>query len=174
MKFNMNRLKAIISILSAAAIFSCCLAGCAKPPEEEAVTSTEVYEVIKQNGELSTDADDSSAKSYTATSNNVVFTLSSYNEFNGNYGTMKNITVDNDSFSVKATCYCDIEMIYVGGKSDNMKIAYTAYDKDGNVVRDTFLQADLDDVKSGDTVTGVRFDIPYETASVVFGNFTGE
>lgn len=170
----MNRLKTVISVLSAALIMAGCLAGCAKPPKDEATTGTEVYEVIKKNNELSKSTDENTPDSFISKSSDVVFTISSYNTFDGNYGTIKNITVDNESFTANANCYCDLEMIYVGNDNDKMRIAYKAYDASGNIVRDSMIQADVKDVKSGETVTGVRFDIPYNTASVVFSDFTGE
>lgn len=167
----MKNIKSFISVLLVFVTVIFCFAGCAKPPEEPAKTETTVLEVKKADGAMVNN--DEGNFQYTETKSNVKFKLKTYYTFNENYASIGNITVDNDTIGINANCYCDVTLIYKGKESDSMKISFTAYDKNGDIVRDSFIDLDVDDVKNGKTVEGMRFDIPYSTASVVFKDFAG-
>ncbi len=50
----------------------------------------------------------------------------------------------------------------MGSRSQDMKIGYTAYDKDGNVVRDIYFSVPMKGTKKGDIVENRRIDFPRE------------
>lgn len=165
----MKNFKSLISILLVFMTVIFCFTGCAKPPEEPAKTETTELEIKKADGAMI--YNDEENIQFTETKNNVIFKLKTYYSFNENYASISNITVDNDTIGINANCYCDVTLIFKGKESDSMKIGFTAYDKNGEIVRDSFIDLDVKDVKNGKTVEGMRFDIPYSTASVVFKNF---
>lgn len=165
----MKTVKSVISLILVSLIVVFCFAGCAKPPEEPAESETQVIEVVEAAGAILNNSDE---VSYEAKSNNVNFKLKSYFTFNENYASISNITVDNETIGINANCYCDVTLIYKGKESESMKIGFTAYDSNGEIVRDSFINLDVKDVKNGKTVEGLRFDIPYSTATVEFKDFT--
>lgn len=73
--------------------------------------------------------------------------------------------------------FADVEMITVGTRKNGMKIDYTAYDKDGNVVRDSYVLAVLEEtenspkVNDGDVVERRLFEFPRGTVKVVFNSY---
>ncbi len=167
----MKNIKLSTSVLLVFVTVIFCFTGCAKPPEGPAKTETTLLEVKKADGAMVND--DEGNVEYFETKNNVKFNLKTYYTFNENYASIDNITVDNDTIGINANCYCDVTLIYKGKESDSMKISFTAYDKNGEIVRDSYIDLDIEDVKNGKTVEGMRFDIPYSTASVVFKDFVG-
>lgn len=132
----------------------------------EAVTKATVVTVTDKNGEAVTEKAESTSK---ATSiYDVEFQTSSYYKCGENYCSISNIRFDDTAIAANAYGFVDFNMSYVGDRNAKMRIKYVAYDADNNIVRDSFVMAKLDGVKSGDTVTGARFDIPYNTVKVVF------
>ena len=53
----------------------------------------------------------------------------------------------------------------------DMKIGYTAYDKDGNVVRDIYFSVPMKGTKKGDIVENRRIDFPREAVKIVFHDY---
>lgn len=98
----------------------------------------------------------------------VEFEVQSYYKCGDNYASIENIRFDDSIIASNANGFVDLRMVYVGNNNTKFRIAYKAYDANGKVVRNTFVMAKLDGVKSGDVVTGVRFDVPYNTVKVVF------
>lgn len=132
----------------------------------EAVTKATVVTVTDKNGEAVTEKVESTSKSTSIY--DVEFQTSSYYKCGENYCSISNIRFDDTAIAANAYGFVDFNMSYVGDRNAKMRIKYVAYDADNNIVRDSFVMAKLDGVKSGDTVTGARFDIPYNTVKVVF------
>ncbi len=164
------KIKSVIAFILAAAM-SLCLVGCgANPPSEEPTPETASLDVINPCGESFTEKDNDLVQ-YKSSVSNVQFEYQSYYKYENNYASISNINVDDESFTVNANGYVDFNIICIKNRSKNMKIGYTAYDADGDVVRKTYMMAKLDDVKEGETVKTIRFDFPYNAVKVVFHDY---
>ena len=62
-------------------------------------------------------------------------------------------------------------MMAIGSRKDDMKIGFTAYDKNGEVVRRNHILIELDGVKDGELCEDRRFDFPRETVKIVFYDY---
>lgn len=170
-------MKSIISIFFAVIIVALCFAGCASNiPEEPATTAVENHSYVTPNGEtlpapVNAQPDVSYPVEYVDKTSNIEFVISSYYVYGNSVASISNIEISDDGFSLNANGFLDVKMEGVGTRSDGMKIAYVAYDKDGNVVRNSHIQAKLDGVKDGDTVENRRFDVPRETVKIVFKDY---
>lgn len=73
--------------------------------------------------------------------------------------------------SYNADGFVNVELLTVGSRSQDMKIGYTAYDKDGNVVRDIYFSVPMKGTKKGDIVENRRIDFPREAVKIVFHDY---
>jgi zona occludens toxin (predicted ATPase) len=156
-----------------------CFFGCSNIPEEPATTETIIQSYVNPYGEtaaapINVDPTSDGATApvqYVEKTNNVEFVLSSYYVYKNSVAKINNIQIEDDGISISANGYADVEMIAIGSKKENMKIGYTAYDKDGNVVRKNYVLANLDGVKEGEICKERRFMIPRDAVKVVFSDF---
>lgn len=156
-----------------------CFFGCSNIPEEPATSETAVYSYVNPYGETAappvnidpTAGGTTAPVQYVETTNNVEIVLSSYYVYKNSVAKLDNIQIEDDGVSVRASGFADVEMIAIGSKKEGMKIGFTAYDKDGNIVRRNHIKADLDGVKKGEIVAERRFDFPREAVKIVFHNY---
>ena len=145
------------------------LASCAKAPTEPPTTAAQEVTVVNPLGETVINKDKSI--DYNETESNVEFVLSSYYTSARNYASLSNIHFNPDDFTVNATAYVDMKMIKIGSRADGMVIEYKAYNAAGEVVRNSYIKADLKGIHSGKTVKDVKFNFPYDTVKVEFYDY---
>lgn len=166
----MNK-KALISLVLVFAMCICFAACGSGAPSGEPVSESSALQVVNPRGETYTENEDDEDVLYKSTVSNVQFEYPSYLKYENNYASVKNIVIDEDSYTVNANGYIDFDIISIKNKSKDIKIGYTAYDADGDVVRKTYMLIKLDGVKEGDTVESIRFDFPYNAVKVVFYDY---
>lgn len=170
-------MKKIISILLVVTFAALCLFGCSNIPDEPPVTSVEKFSYINPNGATVPVADNAKPGDpeqpvrYVETLNEVEFVFNSYYVYGNSVGTITDLELIDDGFALNVDAYADIRMDGIGSRSNGMKIGYTAYDKDGKVIRESHMLALLDGVKEGDICEERRFDFPRETVKVVFHDY---
>lgn len=172
-------MKSILSILIIVSVFAFCLLGCTSNiPEEPAQTYSAQYTYINPlgataaNPENQTEKNGTTAVQYIETPVNVQLVLNDYYVFGNSVAKITN--VDFDDFGIgNVNGYADVEIIAIGRRSDDMRIAYKAYDADGNVVRTSYIIAPLKDksIKEGSVCEGRRFDFPREAVKVEFYSY---
>lgn len=172
----MKTTKTVISAFLALTIALLCFAGCAKLPEEPITTSVEKLSYVSPYGATAPapengDKDVSRPVTFIETINNVEMVYNSYYIYGKNAVKIKSVVLEDDGISYNADGYIDVEAITVGSRSELMKVGYTAYDAEGNIVRDTYFSVPLKGVKAGDTVTERRIDYPRETVKIVFHDY---
>ena len=156
-----------------------CFFGCSNIPDEPATTETLIQSYVNPFGETAappvnvdpTEGGTTIPAQYVETVNNVEFVLSSYYIYKNSVAKITNIKLEDDGISLNADGYADVEIIDIGSRKEDVKIGFTAYDKDGKVVRTSYLLADLDGVKKGETCSERRFDFPRDTVKIVFHNY---
>lgn len=168
-------MKSVISILLVLAAVTLCLFGCSNVPKEPATTTIENHSYVNPYGETVAapqNAENHDKVQYLETVNDVEFVMSSYYVYNNCVAKITGITLEYDV--MQANEITGLASVEIMGKSlgeDFMKIGYTAYDKDGKVVRNTLFQASLDGAGKGDTVEKCVLDFPEETVKVVFHDY---
>lgn len=174
-------MKSTISIFLAVIFVALCFVGCSNIPDEPATTSVAAYSYVNPYGETvapPVNADPSSETTtpvqYVETVNDVEVVLASYYVYGNSVATITDIELTDDGFSTFANGYADVRIDGIGSRSDDMKIGYTAYDKDGNIVRNSYLLTKLKDVKEGETVESRRFNFPRDTVKIVFFDYVDE
>ncbi len=156
-----------------------CFFGCSNIPDEPATTDTMTATYINPLGATAappvnvdpTEGGTTTPVQYVETTNNVEFVLSSYYVYKNSVAKINSVYVEDDGFSLNADGYAEVEMIAIGSKKDNMRIAYTAYDANGKVVRESYILATLDGVKEGDVCKDRRFEVPRDAVKIVFSNY---
>lgn len=172
-------MKSTISIFLVMVCVALCFFGCSNIPEEPATTTIVNHSFANPYGETvapPANADPSSgttaAVKYVETVNNIEFVVSDYNVYGNSVASIKDIELEYNAYSAfEVMGVASVEIMGIGSRKDNMRIGYIAYDKDGKVVRNSFLQAQLDGVKVGDVVTDCIFDFPEETVKIVFCDY---
>lgn len=156
-----------------------CFFGCSNIPEEPVTSETMVQSYVNPNGATAAppvNVDPTSGGTtipvqYVETTNNIEFVLNSYYVYKNSVAKINAIELEDDGFSLRVSGFADVEMIAVGSRREDMKIGFTAYDKNGDVVRKNHILVNLDGVKDGDICEESRFDIPRETVKVVFYDY---
>lgn len=172
-------MKSALCIFLVLATIALCFFGCSNVPEEPATTNTVTVTYVNPLGATAappvnvdpTEGGTTPPVIYVETTNNVEFVLSSYYVYKNSVAKIGNIVIEDDGFSLNADGYADVEMIAVGSRKDNMRIAYTAYDAQDNVVKSSYILAKLDGVKDGDVCNERRFEVPRDTVKIVFSNY---
>lgn len=174
-------MKSTISIFLVMVCVALCFFGCSNIPDEPATTTVVNHSYANPYGETvapPANADPSGTTEpvkYVETINNIEFVVSDYNVYGNSVASIKDIELEYNAFSaLELMGVASVEIKGIGSRKDNMRIGYTAYDKDGKVVRKSFLQAELDGVKVGDVVEDCIFDFPEGTAKIVFFDYTEE
>ncbi len=169
-------MKSAISIILLLACVALCFFGCSNIPDEPAQTTviTKSFEdPYAETAAPPVNADPNSSTTapitYLKRVNNVEFISSDYFVYGNTVAKIKDFELEYDDMSAfEVSGWADLEIIGIGSKKDGMRIAYTGYDKDGNVTRDSFFIAKLDGVKKGDIVEDCRFDFTKDTVKLVF------
>lgn len=171
-------MKSTVCIFFAVIFVALCFVGCSNIPDEPATTDTSKISYVNPYGETAAppvNVDPSSETTYPVqyieTVNDVEVVLSSYYVYGNSVATITDIKLTDDGFSNNASGYADVRIDGIGSRKDGMKIAYTAYDKDGNIIRNSYILAKLDGVKEGETCEGRRFDFPREAVKIVFYDY---
>lgn len=170
-------MKSTVSILLVLVTVALCLFGCSNVPKEPATTSVENYSYVNPYGETvappaNAESDNNISTKYVETVNDIEFVMSSYYVYNNCVAKINGIDLEYDQLLVNAvTGLADVEIMGKSLGEEWMKIAYVAYDKDGKVVRNTYLQASLKGNGKGDIVENCVFDLPEEAVKVVFSNY---
>ena len=157
-----------------------CFFGCSNIPEEPATSETMVQSYVNPYGATAappvnidpTEGGTTLPVQYVETTNNVEFVLNSYYVYKNSVAKITNVVLEDDGFSLNADGFADVEIMGIGSRKEGMKIGYTAYDAEGNVVRTSHILAKLDgDVKEGETLTERRFEVPRTTVKIVFHDY---
>ena len=172
-------MKSTISIFLVMVCVALCFFGCSNVPDEPATTTVVNHSYANPYGETAAppantepgNTEQADVK-YVETINNVEFVISDYNVYGNSVASIKDIKLEYNAFSAfELMGDASVEIKGIGSRKDNMRIGYTAYDKDGKVVRKSFLQAQLDGVKVGDVVEDCVFDFPGDAVKVVFFDY---
>ncbi len=142
----------------------------------EIVTEQVTYEKLElETGEFSTNADGSQiGKELVQSVGDLEIVQKSYYVYRNSVATLENIVVDDDGLSVNASAYADVKFSQIGSGEKEMKIAYKAYDAEGNVVRSTYVLALIKQVDENNVVSECRIDLPRNAVRIEFENYTGE
>ncbi len=170
-------MKSTVSIILALVLIALCFAGCSNVPKEPATTSVEKFSYVNPYGEkvtppVNAETNKDTEDKYLETINDIEFVMSSYYVYKNCVAKITDISLEYDSMLVDEVS--GLASVEIMGKSlgeDWMKIGYTAYDKDGKVVRNTHFQASLDGAGKGDIVEKCVFDLPDEAVKVVFFDY---
>ncbi|MBQ3046133.1 MAG: hypothetical protein IJO03_02835 [Clostridia bacterium] len=168
-------MKSVISILLVLAAVTLCLFGCSNVPKEPATTTVENHSYVNPYGETVAapqNAEKHDKVQYLETVNDIEFVMSSYYVYNNCVAKIKDFSLEYVMLNVDPIA--GLASVEIMGKSlgeDYMKIGYTAYDKNGTVIRETHLQASLDGAGKGDIVEKCVFELPEETVKVVFHDY---
>lgn len=170
-------MKSVIGIILVVTFAVLCLFGCSNIPKEPATTAVEQYSYVNPSGATLPPAENTEPNSgeqtvkYIETVNNINCVLSNYYVYGNSVASITDIQLEDDGFQINVNGYASIKIDGIGSRKNNMKIGYTAYDSDGNVVRESYLLALLDGVKEGDIVDDCRFDFPREAVKIEFHDY---
>ncbi len=171
-------MKSTVSIFFVMIFVALCFFGCSNIPEEPATTSAAIYSYVAPSGatkpapqNVETTEGQTFAPQYVETINNVEVVLSSYYVYGNSVATIEDVKLEDDGFRSWAEGRATVRVNAIGSRSDDIKIGYTGYDADGNVVRKSYILIPLDKVKKGEVVENRRFDFPRETVKIVFENY---
>lgn len=168
-------MKSVISIALAVILLSLCLFGCSNVPETPAETYTAQYTYINPLATTAVAANDSDGTTYVQTSNSIDFVLEDYYVYGNTVAKITNVTIDDYGIG-NVNGFADVELIAIGRRSENLRIAYKAYNAAGELVRSSYILTLLKgtDCKEGDIVEGRRFDFPRDTVKVEFCSYVAE
>lgn len=171
-------MKSTISIFLILVFVALCCFGCSNVPKEPPTSDTYNYSYVDPYGETVAapeNVDPSTAATapvkYVETINNIECLINSYYVYSNSVAEIADIELEYSDYSVYADGYADLKITGIGSRKNDMKIAYQAFDANGELVRDTYILADLDNVKEGDIVEDCRFDFPRETVKIVFFDY---
>ena len=114
---------------------------------------------------------DATSPQFVETINNVEVVFGSYYVYGKNAAKITSVDLRDTGISYNADGFVNVELLTVGSRSQDMKIGYTAYDKDGNVVRDIYFSVPMKGTKKGDIVENRRIDFPREAVKIVFHDY---
>lgn len=175
-------MKSTICIFLATIMIALCFASCASNiPEEPATTAVENHSYVNPVGgtapapvNVETTEGQTLPIEYIETVNNVEIVLSSYYVYGNTVAKIEDISLEDDGFSVRADGFANVRILGIGKKSDDMKIAYTGYNAEGEIVRKSYMLVPLKDAKEGEIVADRRFDFPRDCVKLVFSNYVEE
>ncbi len=171
-------MKSTVSIFLVMILVALCFFGCSNIPDEPATTSAANYSYVAPNGATAPAPDNVETTEgqtfpvkYVETINNVEVVLSSYYVYGNSVATIEDIELSDDGFSVWADGRAKVRVNAIGSRRDDMKIGFSGYDAEGNLVRKSYILIPLDKVKEGTLVENRRFDFPRETVKIVFEDY---
>ena len=154
----MKTAKTVISATLALVIALLCFVGCAKLPEDPVTTTAEKYSYVSPYGATAPVPDnqdehpDATSPQFVETINNVEVVFGSYYVYGKNAAKITSVDLRDTGISYNADGFVNVELLTVGSRSQDMKIGYTAYDKDGNVVRDIYFSVPMKGTKKGEYI----------------------
>lgn len=183
-----------ITCLVLALVLLAGLCSCSKIPEEPATTTQAVYSVVDEIA--SAEAESSSAQAQTSTTeaasenteepatqpstqaadssfiSSYEFITADYYVFNKSHAKILDIELV-DYGLTKVIGYAKVEMTGIAFGEDEIRIGCRAYDKDGKVLKTSYLYAPLKEakLKEGDTMD-CRFEIPDGTVKIEFVEYS--
>ena len=173
-------MKSIISIFLVLVTVCLCFFGCSNIPEEPVTTKIENHSYVDPYAETAPPAENASdfegqdvPVKYIEKINNVEFVLSSYYVYGNSVARIGNIEIVDYGLTHNASGYVDVEIMGIGRRKDGMKIGYTAYNAKGEIVKDVFVLASLEDAKEGDIIEDRRFEVPRDAVKIIFHDYTG-
>ncbi len=175
-------MKSIISIIMLVLVLSLCLVGCkSNIPDEPAQTRAERYTYINPMGATTPNKDkettkgETTAVQYVETPEDIQLVFADYYVFGNSVAKIKSVEFSDYGIG-NVSGFADVEMIAVGRRSDDMRIGYSAYDANDNLVRSSYLLVKLDDksVKEGSVCENRRFDFPRDAVRVEFYSYIPE
>lgn len=84
---------------------------------------------------------------------------------------IESIIFEDDGYSVDANGYANIKVTQIAKGESEMKIAYKAYDANGEICKDSYMLVKLDGVKEGDVVADRRISLPRDAVKIVFEDY---
>ncbi len=175
---RMIAMKRFFKVLTPLMLAALCFAGCSNIPDEPATTGIENHTYINELGVSVPVAENigdypgiTQPHKYLPSTHNVEFTVKSYYVYGNTVVTFEDIELE--SLDVpQANVYGSVDAKIMGkGKENKMKIAYNAYDKDGNLLRkNACMTADIDGKKDGSTFSFI-FAVPLDTVKVEFFDY---
>ena len=171
-------MKKTFKLLVCAATVLMCMSGCSNIPEEPATTGTADFTYKNAIGEtvpVAENLDDypgiTQPPKHIETVHSIRFVQRSYYVYGNTVVSVNAIELENTDIP-QATVYGRAKATIIGkGKEDYMKIAYNAYDKDGNLLRkNACMTADIDGKKDDSTFRFV-FAVPTDTVKVEFFDY---
>ncbi len=171
-------MKSFISIILVLATVALCFFGCSNIPDEPVTSTVENHSYVDPRGETAPapdnanniDPEDIPVK-YIETINNVEIVLNSYYVYGNSVAKIGDIEIVDYGITHNANGYADVEIMGIGKRKDGMKIGYTAYNAEGDIVKDVFILASLEDAKEGDIIEDRRFEVPRDTVKIVFHDY---
>ncbi len=171
--------------------------SCSKIPEEPATTTQAVYSVVDEiasaeaesAAQTATQPQESTSESSSENTeepatqpstqaadssfiSSYEFIIADYYVFNKSHAKILDIELVDYGFT-KIIGYAKVEMSGLAFGEDEIKIGYHAYDKDGEILKTSYLYAPVKDakLKEGDSMD-CRFEIPEGTAKVEFVEYS--
>ncbi len=158
---------AVLTLIMSLSLF----ASCAKAPTEEVTTGKSSYEAVNPMGSSEIDKNNGKVV-FVPTEGSVDIVTQNYFKYKNNYASIENVKFDSGVVSANLKGFADVKTIKVSSRSDDMLIGFKAYDAKGNVLKEGYIKADLKGIRSGKTVEGVRFDVPFESVKIEFFDYT--
>ncbi len=142
-----------------------------KTPEQ--VTANQEFTLyVTQAGETPTNSEGNpEAKPLIETNGNVEIVYDSFNYSHNSSASLKGFEIEDDGFRHTAIGFATVEILSFDNTESEMRIAYKAYDANGEICRNSHIRIDLANAKVGDVVE-CRFEVPRDAVKVVFENFT--
>ena len=171
-------MKRIFKVSVSAALIAFCFFGCSNIPDEPATTGTEHRTYINELGEtvpIAENIDDypgiTQPPKHIATTHDVELVLRSYYIFGNTVVTFDGVELENIDVP-QSLVYGTVNARIMGkGKEKEMKIAYRAYDENGNLLKKNgCMTADIDGMDN-DSTFDFLFAVPLGTAKIEFYDY---
>lgn len=102
---------------------------------------------------------------------NVEIIKKNYFTYHNCVASIEGIEFEDDGYSVDASGYAAVKVTQIAKGEPEMKIAYKAYDAEGNICKDSYILVKLDGVKEGDIVPDRRISLPRDAVKLVFEDY---
>lgn len=172
-------MKSKISIILALVTVLLCFAACSNIPDEPATTAVEYHSYVDPYAETVAPPVNASEgaeykNQYLEKVENIEFVMSSYYADGNTAAKITKIDFMSPDMVMDMRGLATIEIIGKSRSQEYMRIAYTAYDANGKVLRNTFLQGKLEGVGNGESCAPAPFEIPDGTVKIVFSDYVEE
>ncbi len=173
-------MKSVLKILIAAALIVFCFAGCSNIPDEPPVTSIEKHTYQDPYGMTAPVAENiedypgmTQPLYYVATDHEIEVVQNSYYVYGNTVATIEDLVFDyaGTGFALRVSAFADVKISAKGRSDDEMKIGYTAYDEEGNVLDESAITVDISEMEDGDMFEDAIVQVPVESVKVVFHDY---